>query len=196
MESFGDKIRQLRVDKGLPLRTVAAYLKMDQGILSKMERGQRKASRTLVVKLAKYFKVKESELIVLWLSDKLAFELMNEEHAVKALHLAEEKVVYKPVNKLDTKRGFKIIHDFLGRDGRAAKAWVFGSFARGEHSPKSDIDLMVRFKKPDLVSLFDYADIAYQLEKLLRRHVDIVEEGYLQPLARKAAQHDLTLVYG
>ncbi len=196
MESFGDRIRKLRVDQGLPLRTVAAYLKMDQGILSKMERGQRKASRALVVKLAKYFKVKESELIVLWLSDKLASELENEEEAVQALQVAEEKVVYLSGNKLDTKRGFKIIHDFLSRDGRAAKAWVFGSFARGEYSRKSDIDLMVRFKKPDQVSLFDYADIAYQLEKLLKRQVDIVEEGYLQPFAQKAAQHDLTLIYG
>ena len=57
-----------------------------------MERGQRKASRALVVKLAKYFKVKESELIVLWLSDKLAYELAEEARALNALQMAEEKV--------------------------------------------------------------------------------------------------------
>lgn len=57
-----------------------------------MERGQRKASRALVVKLAKYFKVKESELIVLWLSDKLAYELAEEARTLNALQMAEEKV--------------------------------------------------------------------------------------------------------
>ena len=73
---------------------------------------------------------------------------------------------------------------------------MFGSFARGDYTIKSDIDLMVRFKKPDLVSLFDYADIAYQLERLVNIKVDIVEEGYLQPFAYKTAQQDLKLIYG
>ena len=43
MDSLGDNIRKLREDKELPLRTVAAYLDIDQAILSKIERGQRKA---------------------------------------------------------------------------------------------------------------------------------------------------------
>ena len=73
MESFGSNIRKLRIDKGLPLRTVAAYLKIDQAILSKIERGQRKAPRAMVVRLSKYFKVKENDLMVTWLSDKLAY---------------------------------------------------------------------------------------------------------------------------
>jgi len=46
----------------LPLRTVAAWLDIDQAILSKIEREQRNASREQVVKLAIYFKVKEDDL--------------------------------------------------------------------------------------------------------------------------------------
>lgn len=92
MESLGDSIRKLREDKDLPLRTVAAYLDIDQAILSKIERGQRKASREQVVKLADYFKVKENDLLIAWLSDKLVYEVEDEKVALQAIHVAEEKI--------------------------------------------------------------------------------------------------------
>jgi len=94
MDSLGETIRKLREEKELPLRTVAAYLDIDQAILSKIERGLRNATREQVVKLAAYFKVKESDLLVSWLSDKLVYELSNEQLALEALKVAEEKVVY------------------------------------------------------------------------------------------------------
>lgn len=92
MESLGDRIRKLREEKDLPLRTVAAYLDIDQAILSKMERGQRKASRGQVVKLADYFKVKENDLLIAWLADKLVCEVEDEEVALQAIHVAKEKI--------------------------------------------------------------------------------------------------------
>ncbi|MDD5571347.1 MAG: helix-turn-helix transcriptional regulator, partial [Bacteroidales bacterium] len=92
MDSLGKTIRKLREEKKLPLRTVAAYLDIDQAILSKIERGQRRAARELVVKLAGYFKVKKDDLLTAWLSDKLAYELENEDTALKALHVAEQKI--------------------------------------------------------------------------------------------------------
>ena len=94
MENLGDTIRKLREDKELPLRTVSAYLDIDQAILSKIERGQRKATREQVVKLAGYFKVKENDLLVAWLSDKLVNEVQNEDLALQAMQVAEEKVKY------------------------------------------------------------------------------------------------------
>ena len=94
MDSLGDTIRKLRENKELPLRTVAAFLDIDQAILSKIERGQRKPTREQVLSLAKYFNVKQNDLLVAWLSDKLVYELQNEEVALMALQLAEEKVKY------------------------------------------------------------------------------------------------------
>ena len=79
----------------MPLRTVAAFLDIDQAILSKIERGQRNATREQVVKLAEYFKIKESDLLVSWLSDKLVYEVADEQVALKALQVAEEKVKYQ-----------------------------------------------------------------------------------------------------
>ena len=98
MDSFCDTIRKLREENELPLRTVAAFLDIDQAILSKYERGQRKPTREQVVKLAKYFKLKEDDLIVAWLSDKIAYELEDEDQALKALEVAEEKIKYRKKN--------------------------------------------------------------------------------------------------
>lgn len=95
MDSLGETIRKLREDKKLPLRTVAAYIDIDQAILSKIERGQRNASRAQVIKLAEFFKIKETDLLVSWLSDKLVYEVADEEVALKALQMAEQKFIYQ-----------------------------------------------------------------------------------------------------
>lgn len=99
MDSLGETIRKLREREELPLRTVAAFLDIDQAILSKIERGQRKATRDQVVKLAAYFKVKENDLLITWLSDKLIYEVEDEEVALKALQVAEERVKYNKTKK-------------------------------------------------------------------------------------------------
>ncbi len=94
MKRFGDIIRKLREEKELPLRIVAAYLDIDQAILSKIERGNRKPSRAQVIKLAEFFTADERTLLVAWLSDKIVYEIGDEEIALEALMLAEEQVRY------------------------------------------------------------------------------------------------------
>lgn len=94
MSKLGITIRELREKSGEPIRRVAASLDIDPAILSKIETGKRKPSRELVLKLAKYFKIKEDELLVSWLSDKVIYEIENEELALKALEVAEEEIKY------------------------------------------------------------------------------------------------------
>jgi HTH-type transcriptional regulator, competence development regulator len=94
MDSLGDRIKKLREQEELPLRTVAAYLDIDQAILSKIEHGHRKATREQVLQLSKYFKTDEKEMLVIWLSDKLAHELKDEDWSKQALKAAEKKVDY------------------------------------------------------------------------------------------------------
>ena len=77
---------------------VAAFLDIDPAIMSRIERGQRKASREQVIKLAKYFNIDENELLVEWLSDKVVYELADEQNAMAALKVAEEKIQYKKIN--------------------------------------------------------------------------------------------------
>jgi transcriptional regulator with XRE-family HTH domain len=94
MKSLGEILRELRENKQLPLRTVAAFLDIDPAIMSRLERGQRKATREQVIKLAGYFNVNEDELIITWLSDKVIYEIGDEELSIEALRMAEEKVKY------------------------------------------------------------------------------------------------------
>jgi predicted nucleotidyltransferase len=195
MESFAEKVRRLRKEKGVPLRVVAAYLNIDQAILSKIENGKRNATRKNVSEFARYYKVSENDLMVSWLSDKVLYEVGKEELALEAIKVAEEKITYKRTPQLSKEKIIEIIRDFLSKDGRVAKAWIFGSFARGDYSTKSDIDLMVRFADSNKISLFDYADIAYLLEQQLNKKIDLVEEGYLRPFALETAKNDLSLIY-
>lgn len=75
------------------------------------------------------------------------------------------------------------------------KAWLFGSFARGEQTPLSDVDLLVVYDKSARVSLLKHASMIYDLEKLLDRSVDLVEEGTLLPFAVESANRDKKLIY-
>jgi predicted nucleotidyltransferase len=72
---------------------------------------------------------------------------------------------------------------------------VFGSYARGEETRKSDVDVMVRFDKNTRISLLDYAGIIVDLEKLLQKKVDLVEEGQLRHWAQESAERDKILIY-
>lgn len=98
-ETIGDKLRKLREDNELPLRKVAALLDIDVAILSKMERGERKLTKEVVQNLAKIYKHDIEELMVLYLSEKVIYEIGEEELAIKALHVAEEQIKYQKKQK-------------------------------------------------------------------------------------------------
>ncbi len=196
MDSLGDTIRKLREDKKLPLRTVAAFLDIDQAILSKIERGQRKLSREQVVKLAEYFKVKEDDLLIAWLSDKLVYEVEDEDMALKALQVAEERVHYLTKPKPNKNNIINAIKSVLKNDGRVANAWLFGSYARGEEKLNSDVDIMIELNKEKKYSMFDMLDISFLLENKIGRKVDLVEKGCLKDFALQTATNDLIKIYG
>lgn len=195
MDNLGDIIKKLREEKKLPLRTVAAYLDIDQAILSKMERGQRKITRDHVVKLAAYFEVKEEELLVAWLSDKLVYEIADEKIALKALEAAEEKIAYQCYQKINRKEIESTIRDYFEKEGNVNKAWLFGSFARGEDDYKSDIDVMIEVKEDSNFSLFDLADIQYHLEKLIPKKVDVVMKDGVKRHIMERIEPDLKMIY-
>jgi len=75
------------------------------------------------------------------------------------------------------------------------KAWIFGSFARGEETPLSDVDLLVVYDDKARVSLLKHAAMICELEKILGRPVDIVEDGTLRPRVRESVNQDRKLVY-
>ncbi len=99
MQAIGTLLRNLRVEHGLLLRQVAAEIEIDQALLSKIERCERIPSKDQVIRFARYYKVDENELIVAFLSDRLVYEVRDEELALKAMQVAEEKINYIINNK-------------------------------------------------------------------------------------------------
>ncbi len=75
------------------------------------------------------------------------------------------------------------------------KAWVFGSYARGEAHRGSDIDILVVFDKDANVSLLRHAKISLELSELLGLDVDLVTDGTLLPFAERSANNDKILIY-
>lgn len=95
MDTFGKKIRKIREKKGEPLRIVAYHLGLDQGVLSKIENGKRKATRKHVKLISDYFNVSTKDLMIEWLSDKIIYDIEDEEFGIEALKVAEQKVKYQ-----------------------------------------------------------------------------------------------------
>jgi transcriptional regulator with XRE-family HTH domain len=75
---LGNKIRSLRDEQGILQRQLAAYLEIDTPMFSKIERGDRRAKKSQVLLLAKYFHVDEKEMLILWLADKVLDALDGE----------------------------------------------------------------------------------------------------------------------
>ena len=193
MQSFGEKIRQLRLAQKLALRTVAAHLDIDQAILSKFERGQRKPSKEQVMQLATYFKANEQELLLAWLADKVIYSLEGEELALKAIQLAEERVAYARFKLINRKEIIKKIKQVIKTFKPVQKAWIYGSFAREDDGPKSDIDIAIQ--STAAFTYFDLAEVQHQLEAILNRKVDIGFIDSFKPHIAKNVNADLKLVY-
>ena len=91
MSSFGERVKQLREQKNLLQRHVAGQLDIDTPMLSKIERGERRAKREQVLLMAKIYEADKDELLTLWLSDRINETINNEPLAGDALKLALEK---------------------------------------------------------------------------------------------------------
>ena len=98
-DTVGKKLRHIREEKQLPMRRVAALLDVDVAILSKMERGERRIKKEIVLKLADIYSYNADELLVSFLSDKILYEIQDEDLGIEALKVAEERAKYIKANK-------------------------------------------------------------------------------------------------
>jgi len=193
MNNFGEKIRKLREEKHLPLRVLSAYLDIDQAILSKIERGKRRAARVMIVKLAAYFDFPEDDLTIAWLSDKIGYEVADEELALQALQLAEKEIRYLAFMKISRKEIINRLASGIKNFEAIHSAWIYGSFSRGDDSPESDIDVAI--KADEKFSYFDLAEVKFQLEKQVNRKIDIGFFDTFKPYILDYVKPDLKLIY-
>ena len=105
LKTIGTTLRELREGKGLLLREVGAKLSLDPTILSKIEQDKRMPTKEQVKSLANFYKDQKNEVIIAWLSDKLYYEVQDEDLALQAMQVAEEKIKYQ---KGKTKSNFSL----------------------------------------------------------------------------------------
>lgn len=98
-KSFGETIRDLRIENHLTLRQVADHLKIDTSMLGKIEKNSRKPSKQFIKDISNLFSIDEDLLTVAHLSDTVAYSILDEELATEVLKVAEEKINYYNKNK-------------------------------------------------------------------------------------------------
>ena len=87
-------LKNAREQKGLKTREVAQLLKIDQALISKFESGTRKPTKEQIVKLATLLEIDFETIMILWLKEKIIFEIGQEEFALKALRIAEKEIIH------------------------------------------------------------------------------------------------------
>lgn len=93
---FGRKIKGLRDEQGVLQRQLASFLEIDTPMFSKIERGDRKAKREQVIKIAEYFHQDVNEMLTLWLADKVLDAVENEDAInLAAINTAKEEIKAK-----------------------------------------------------------------------------------------------------
>jgi transcriptional regulator with XRE-family HTH domain len=100
MKTFGEIIKSKREENKLLLREISALTGIDQSVISKFEKGERKPSREQVLKFAEIYKISKNDLIISWQSDKVAYDLMKENDVEEILKVAESKVLYLKNKKI------------------------------------------------------------------------------------------------
>lgn len=97
--SFGERLRSLRERRGKTLKIVAEHIAIDTSLLAKIERNERHPTKQIIKQIASYFDVDEKELLSEFLSDQIAYKILDEDVDLETLKIAEEKVKYlKSVN--------------------------------------------------------------------------------------------------
>tara|TARA_R110002072_G_scaffold298100_1_gene471662 strand:+ start:327 stop:635 length:309 start_codon:yes stop_codon:yes gene_type:complete len=94
MKTLGDTLKCAREEKDLILRKVAAEVDIDQSLISKFEKNERKPTKEQLIRLAKFYQLPEQELIINWYSEKIAADLKYTQGTTEILRVAEEKINY------------------------------------------------------------------------------------------------------
>ena len=91
---FGEHLRSLREEAGLTLKFVSEQITIDTSLLAKIERNERQPTKQIIKQIANFFKADVKELQNDFLSDQIAYKILDEEADISILKVAEAKVKY------------------------------------------------------------------------------------------------------
>lgn len=92
--TFGEHIRSLREEAQFSLRVVAEQIGIDTSLLGKIERNDRHPTKEQIKLIAKFFKLDEKDLFKEFISDQIAYKILEEEADIDTLKVAEMKIQY------------------------------------------------------------------------------------------------------
>ena len=114
---------------------------------------------------------------------------------VERLVGAQAYLLYKsPMDREDILRRLKAAENDLRRQG-VEHAALFGSMARGDNRPDSDIDIMVDLDPSVVITIFDYVGVRDFIADLFERPVDVVSREGLKPFLRPKATADAVYAF-
>lgn len=93
-DSFGEQLRKLREEAGFTLKFVSEQIGIDTSLLAKIERNERHPTKQIIKQIANFFKVEEKKLQDDFLSDVIAYKILDEDADLSILKVAEKKVKY------------------------------------------------------------------------------------------------------
>ena len=124
MISTGTTFKKIREEQKLLLEDVTKKTGINKTLLSRIENGKRLPTREQLNLLCKYYKIEKDEIVVQWLSDKIVYEIKDEDLALPAMMVAEEKIKYGTyghthqngyVVSLNGKKKKRTIDDFVNK---------------------------------------------------------------------------------
>jgi len=192
--TFGQTIRQARINKGLSLHMLAQQIGWNATSLGKMERNQQAAPANMIAPLAEVLGLTYKALQIQYLQEQLLINFGKADYFADAVNELKNTILPTKENDISRQKTIHIIKRYMSQQA-VDKVWIFGSFARNTYGPNSDIDLLVQFSKPKKIDLFDYVGIKLALEDLTGRAVDLVEQGQELPQIKPIIEREKQLIY-
>jgi len=194
-ENIGQVIKSLRLKHQKTLREVAAFLEIDQAILSKMENGKRPITEKIVRQLSQFFEEDEHHLHNLFVADRMYKIIETEKDAEDIIALLESRIEYQTKIGMERKHVVQQLSQFFSDSPQVEEVSMFGSFLKGTQNKKSDIDLLIRFSTKSGISMMQFLKMQHELSELVGRKVDLIEDGQLKESARGSVLQEKEVIY-
>lgn len=94
IKTFGAYLRSLRESSKMTLKDVAEKISIDPSLLAKIERSERQPTKEFINSVAAVFNIDPKALQSEFLSDLIAYKILNEDADINILKVAESKVLY------------------------------------------------------------------------------------------------------
>ena len=124
MKKFATFLKENRKARNYTLLDVSIALRIDAAILSKIESGKRTATRKQVGLFVSFLNLDEKEAFSKWLSDKIIYNLKNEDYALEAFKVAEEQIKYEALTYKKSQKVASELTDLLNKVDELQKKWA------------------------------------------------------------------------